>query len=316
MGGGVLINSNSVIECIEDSCGDVFDPSVSASILALEDKIRELEPVNMEANSLFSGNIYAREIHIPAGTVMTGRVYLVDHIDVMVCGDMTVTSDEGTKRITGFNVFPSKAGKKRAGFAHENTRWITFCACEEATEDYYFSHLTTENLADYEQNLIKRLIVDERVIVEAHCNIPHACDYNAFKLGYLSAKGKLLKEEADLMDFELMAREIGVDESVILSETLIDDDLITDCPDGVYVAVSTIEGQGLFTQNTYSQGDEIMMGRIDGRRTIAGRYTNHSILPNSGFIMKGSDVCIVALRDISREEITIDYRESYRLRGL
>lgn len=306
-----MINVDNAVSHIEDVCGDVFDPSIRGKILALEDMVRAMPQVDLPLAHLFSGNIYARTILIPKGTVLTGRMYLTDHIDLMVYGDMTVTSDYGTKNIKGFNLFEGKAGKKRAGYAHKDTLWITFCACEEMTEDYYMTKLSIEKTEDYDKELIKRRIIDELVIIEAF----KGGDYEGFKAGYLAGSDKITKLEADRMDFSLMAGEIGISEAKIRRESEIDIDMSSLECEGVYLDDSPIEGKGLFTNNSYNEGDDIMLGRVGGERTIAGRYTNHSILPNAVFVLVGDDIMLMAITPINNQEVTIDYRESFKLRG-
>jgi SET domain-containing protein len=55
-------------------------------------------------------------------------------------------------------------------------------------------------------------------------------------------------------------------------------------------------------------------GRIDGHRTPAGRFINHSIDPNTTSRKFGEDIAAVALRVIQKnEEILISYRTSMQV---
>lgn len=109
-----------------------------ASVDALEREVLALPQVDLRTTHVLSGGVYARTIYIPAGTVLTGATHKKDHVNV-VCGDISVTTDEGVKRITGYHVIPTKAGSKRAGVAHADTVWTTICETEltdvEAIED-------------------------------------------------------------------------------------------------------------------------------------------------------------------------------------
>jgi hypothetical protein len=104
----------------------------------LEDAILKAPQVDLQTKQALSGKVYARTILIPAGTVLTGATHKKDHINI-VCGDITVTTDEGPKRIIGYHVIETKAGSKRAGVAHADTMWTTVCHTEltdsEAIED-------------------------------------------------------------------------------------------------------------------------------------------------------------------------------------
>lgn len=109
-----------------------------SAVEALERMVLEQPQVDLRTEHALSGGVYARTIHIPAGTVLTGATHKKDHVNVVI-GDITVTTDEGPVRFTGYHVIPTKAGSKRAGFAHADTAWTTICRTDltdiEAIED-------------------------------------------------------------------------------------------------------------------------------------------------------------------------------------
>ena len=80
----------------------------------------------------------------------------------------------------------------------------------------------------------------------------------------------------------------------------------------VTVAPSKIEGNGLFATAEFSRGALICPARIAGKRTPAGRFTNHSIDPNAkATANEAHDIDLVAIRTIrNMEEITLDYRQA------
>jgi hypothetical protein len=89
----------------------------------LESEILKRDQVELPMKHHFAPGLYAREMFIPKGTVLTGAVHKTEHLSVFV-GDITVWTDGGMKRLTGHNTIVSKAGAKRVGFAHEDT-WCT-----------------------------------------------------------------------------------------------------------------------------------------------------------------------------------------------
>lgn len=107
-------------------------------VRALEAAVLQVPQVDLQTTHCLSGRVYARTIHIPAGTVLTGATHKKDHVNI-VFGDISVTTDDGVQRITGYHVLPTKAGSKRAGFAHADTVWTTICQTDlaeiEAIED-------------------------------------------------------------------------------------------------------------------------------------------------------------------------------------
>ena len=117
------------------------------AIAKLEEFLLEQPQVDIPVEQFFSGKMYVRTILIPADTLITGRVYLQDHVDIMSGGDITVTGVDGPKRLMGFHILERPAGKKQAAYTHAPTRWITICNCADmpdgmTPEDYYMNELT------------------------------------------------------------------------------------------------------------------------------------------------------------------------------
>ena len=116
------------------------------------DKLREYESaalqqeqVHIPTNERIIGPMYIREILIPAGTAITGRVYKSSYVDIMISGDITIIDNNGTYRLTGYNLLEGPAGRKRAGYAHSDTIWLTVHDAYEikhnAIDDISFSTL-------------------------------------------------------------------------------------------------------------------------------------------------------------------------------
>lgn len=142
-------------------------------INALELAMLQEEQVPIDVNHRFNGGIYAREITIPKGTLLTGRIHKFDHFDIMLSGDISVSTDTGeVKRLTGLNIMEGKAGKKRAGYAHEDTHWITFHCAEERNPEEMYEFLTCGSFEELEEfnhlleQAMKQIEHDEAVLTE------------------------------------------------------------------------------------------------------------------------------------------------------
>ncbi len=88
--------------------------------------------------------MYGREISVPAETFITGAAHR--HECLCICiGDIEVTTDDGsTKRLTGYHAFTAPAGRKRAGNAYQDTKWITLHV------------VTSSNIDDIERELFEQ----------------------------------------------------------------------------------------------------------------------------------------------------------------
>lgn len=123
---------------------------------AIVERIEDLESVMLEceqvliptANNNING-MYTRQIMIPKGTLLTGRVHLFDYVDIMLSGDITVATADGPVRYTGHNVLHGKAGRKRAGYAHEDTYWITVHNTDISDGDVFFNTMTVGTMKEF-----------------------------------------------------------------------------------------------------------------------------------------------------------------------
>ena len=73
----------------------------------------------------FSEGMYAREMFIPAGIAVVGKIHKKRHLTIISKGDISVLTEDGVKRLTGPITFESQPGAKRVVFTHEDTTWTT-----------------------------------------------------------------------------------------------------------------------------------------------------------------------------------------------
>ena len=96
-----------------------------AQIERFESVLMDLPQADIKHVHRFAPGLYIREITIPAGVLATGAVHRFEHLSIMVRGDMTVLTDRGVERISGYHCWVAPAGTKRVGIAHEETVWMT-----------------------------------------------------------------------------------------------------------------------------------------------------------------------------------------------
>jgi hypothetical protein len=116
-------------------------------------------------------------------------------------------------------------------------------------------------------------------------------------------------------DYNTFLTQIGMSQPDMDKIVENEDDQI-DMPEGCFVEIkpSKIHGNGLFATKDFKAGELICPGRINGKRTPAGRYMNHSTNANVAPEKVGEDINAVALRDIYQgEELLVDYRTSMRV---
>ena len=116
-------------------------------LTSFETEMMKHEQVEIEIVHHFAPGVYAREMRVPKGTVLTGKIHRHGHLNIMSQGDVTIAKEDGKARVKAPYSFISEPGTKRAFYAHEDTVWTTIHPTDETDLD----KLETELIAkDYE----------------------------------------------------------------------------------------------------------------------------------------------------------------------
>jgi hypothetical protein len=100
-----------------------------------EASILECDQTEIDPVHYFCDGLYAREITIPAGTVLTGKIHSKEHINIISKGKIAVATEAGYKEIEAPATIVSMPNTKRIGYAIEDTVWTTIHANPACTED-------------------------------------------------------------------------------------------------------------------------------------------------------------------------------------
>lgn len=246
----------------------------------LASRLLTLPQVACNVRHLFYPGLYVRELTAPAGTFAIGYVHKTEHMNVMLRGVVRIVRTDGTlETLQAPLSFLGKPGRN-IGFIDEEMVWL---------------NIYPTNCRDVEE--LEAMYLEPSPAMNGHTAqmyLPLDCT------GY----GEFL-------------REIGVSEADYRerAHTASYDPF----PIGEYkvrVGRSSIEGKGLLCSSSLVTAEIICPAFINGRRTPAGRFTNHSDSPNAIAVLEGGNVYLVATRDIQGcmggtdgEEITIDYRQ-------
>lgn len=104
-------------------------------IYRLEGALLELPQVDMPVEHSFCAGLYARTMHIPAGTVLTGAVHRAESFFVVRKGDLIVSTDTGPQRLGPGDMSVSQVNTKRAGIALTDVEVTTFHANPDNEQD-------------------------------------------------------------------------------------------------------------------------------------------------------------------------------------
>lgn len=105
-------------------------------------ELQKMPQVDCPIVNHFAPGIYAREMTIPAGVVLTGAVHKTEHLNIISAGRIVVAGNGTRTEIVAPCTFVSKPGTQRAGYALETTVWTTIHATEETDIDKLVALLT------------------------------------------------------------------------------------------------------------------------------------------------------------------------------
>jgi len=91
----------------------------------------EIGETPMEPKHYFSKGVYARELFIPKGTLVVGKIHRHQNLNILSSGDLTVISIEGVQRVKPPFTVVSPPGVQRVVYAHEDSIWTTIHGTDE-----------------------------------------------------------------------------------------------------------------------------------------------------------------------------------------
>ena len=266
--------------------------TIKEKVDVLESEMLKMPQQECPVVHRFGPNIYIREVTIPADTFSIGHYQKTEHLNIMLTGRVTMVNMDGSKtELVAPQTFVCGAGRK-IGYIHETMIW--------------------QNVYSTSETDIEKL---EEMFLDKSPNW----------IGHQKAEALLIgfDHSEDVADYYKAIDEFGFKHDEVRMQTENTEDQIP-LPYGNYkmmVSPSKIDGRGVFATGWIRSGEVIAPARIDGKRTPAGRYTNHSKTPNAMmYLLPNGNINLVATRDISGchggnvgEEITIDYRQALSL---
>lgn len=118
-------------------------------ILRAEAALLTLPQIELKPNHYFAKGLYARELFMPKGSAVTGKIHVKEHLVIILYGDVTVASNDGVERYVGPCTFVGKPGSKRALFMHEDTLWTAIHATDETTVEACEATLATNDYNEF-----------------------------------------------------------------------------------------------------------------------------------------------------------------------
>jgi hypothetical protein len=132
-----------------------------AQILALEESMKGLEGY-YEGDGLckikhyFAPGVYAREMWMPKDYLITGKIHVTEHLNVLSQGKVSVSNKGESILMEAPYTFVSPVGTKRAIYAHEDSTWTTIHATDLKDPVMIEQEIIAENFEELDM-LLKRI---------------------------------------------------------------------------------------------------------------------------------------------------------------
>ncbi len=138
-----------------------------ASILNLETAMQKLPGYDLEGKELcqithyFAPGMYAREMKVPAGCLLTGKIHLTEHLNILSQGRVSVSNKGESVTMEAPYTFVSPVGTKRAIYAHEDSTWTTIHATDLTDPDEIEDEIIAESFQELDALLEHKSFKDE-----------------------------------------------------------------------------------------------------------------------------------------------------------
>ena len=125
----------------------------------------DMEQAELPLKHSFAPGVYAREMEIPAGTLLIGKIHKHRHHNFLMKGSIIVlTEAKGVELLQAPLMIVSEEGTQRIGYAVTDTVWTTIHENEDNSEDLDVIEQRTvvktkAKYIEYKKKLIKNITI-------------------------------------------------------------------------------------------------------------------------------------------------------------
>ena len=114
-------------------------------ITSFEGYLKTLPQEELPLIHHFSKGVYARELHIPKGCMLTGKIHKFENLNILSKGDISILSQDGVMRVKAPFTVVSSPGVKRLAYAHEDCVWTTILGTDSKDHSQISEEFTTDD---------------------------------------------------------------------------------------------------------------------------------------------------------------------------
>jgi len=243
----------------------------------------------------FGPGVYLRQVTVKAGHFAISHRHRYPHTNLVLAGAIAMRQDDGPIHVVAAPHFYVAPPGRKMGLAIYDLVWVNIFPTEETDVEKLEARLFDKSPVFWD--------LAEKIYLEREAS-----------------------HIADRVDFHALLAEWGITPEQAREASEREDDLIGMTPSwGIVIRRSPIEGRGVYTQLRTLPGEIIGPARLCGKRTLIGRYANHSLRPNARFVRDpNGDALLVATKTIEPfcsetvpgDEVVVDYRQVKDLVGV
>lgn len=94
-------------------------------IKRVAEEMKQMAQIDCPVTHRFTDGLYLREIFMPAGSVVIGKIHATRHFNIILSGECIVATVEGVQHIRGPYTFESEPGVQKCVINITNVRWQT-----------------------------------------------------------------------------------------------------------------------------------------------------------------------------------------------
>jgi len=114
----------------------VKEPSFKEKVAFLMKEFGKAPQAECPLKHYFAPGCYIREIFMPAGSIVIGKIHKTEHFNIIQQGRVTIIHDDYSKdELKAPLTFVSKPGVQKVLYIHEDTVWSTVHLTEERDLD-------------------------------------------------------------------------------------------------------------------------------------------------------------------------------------
>jgi quercetin dioxygenase-like cupin family protein len=124
-------------------------------IEVLEKTLKKMRPVEQKLRHFLEvDGIYMRELFIPGGCALVGKVHSTESYSIITKGLIYVVNSLGEKQLMkAGDIVYSKPGSKKAGYAVIDTLFVTVHRCDSKDLKEIESCLTVDTIEEYKNRI-------------------------------------------------------------------------------------------------------------------------------------------------------------------